>query len=103
MNNEIELTTVSNPFLSSSSTPEEAEIKMLRATVEALECARVMAENENKSDNYNRSRLKQALEIIAKWNSLGAGYCQENDVECQRDFYRQVAQDALDIVKKLEG
>ena len=102
MNNEIEMITVSNPFLSSSKTPDEAEIKMLNATVDLLECELTLANNEIESINFDKSRLKQALEIIAEWNSLGAGYCQENDTECQRDFYRQVAQDALDVVKSLE-
>lgn len=72
-------------------------------TKEELRHDLVIAKNQIKSINFDKSRLKQALEIIAEWNSLGAGYCQENDVECQRDFYRQVAQDALDTVKKLEG
>ena len=62
-----------------------------------------LAKNEIESINFDKSRLKQALEIVAEWNSLGGGFCEAHDIECQRDFYRQVAQDALDIVKKLEG
>ena len=61
-----------------------------------------LAENEIASINFDKWRLKQALEIISEWNSLGGGFCAVHDVNCQRDFYRQVAQDALDIVKKLE-
>jgi hypothetical protein len=62
-----------------------------------------LAKNKSKSDNYNSSRLKQALEIISEWNSLSLEFRVKHGSDGARDFYRQVAQDALDIVKKLEG
>ena len=58
--------------------------------------------NRMKSIEYDKSRLKQALEIISEWNSLGGGFCEAHDVQCHVDFYRQSAQDVLDIVKTLE-
>ena len=61
-----------------------------------------LAENEIASINFDKWRLKQALEIISEWNALGGGFCAAHDAQCQIDFYRQSAQDALDIVKKLE-
>ena len=61
-----------------------------------------LANNKIESINFDKSRYKQSLEIISEWNSLGGGFCAVHDVQCQIDFYRQSAQDALDIVKKLE-
>ena len=62
-----------------------------------------LAENKSASLKYDNWRLKAALQIVSEWNSLSSGFFEREDKQAQIDFYRQVAQDALDVVKKLEG
>ena len=78
-----------------------AELRRLHAENEAAHCVGIQQERDLMAVEAQRDALLTALKTIVRWDSHTQEFAVDYGSRGVRDFYRQIAQEAIDKVGRI--